>query len=52
MHFALLAILPKGSVKDEGVFLIALVFLIVFVGFAVLLRYRRNKQDHLEGQYG
>jgi hypothetical protein len=37
-----LSILPKGSVRNEGVFLTLIFILIVFIGLAVYLR-RKNR---------
>jgi LPXTG-motif cell wall-anchored protein len=39
-----LAILPEGSVRDEGTFLILAVGLAVLIGIAMYLRHKRNKQ--------
>ncbi len=39
-----LAILPEGSVKNEGVFFVLLALLAALVGFAMYLRHKRNKE--------
>jgi hypothetical protein len=39
-----LAILPEGSVRDEGTFLVLVTILAVLVGVAMYLRHKRNKQ--------
>ena len=41
---ATLAILPAGSVKDEGTFLVLVTMLAALVGVAMYLRHKRNKQ--------
>ncbi|HKU49155.1 MAG TPA: hypothetical protein VJP79_04335 [Nitrososphaera sp.] len=37
-----LALLPEGSVRDEGSFLVLLVLLAGFIGAAIYLRLRRK----------
>ena len=39
-----LAILPEGSVRNEGVFLILVAGLAILVSIAIYLRYKRNKE--------
>ncbi|HEX9677268.1 hypothetical protein [Nitrososphaera sp.] len=39
-----LVILPEGSVKNEGVFLLLVAGLAVLFGIAMYLRHKRNKQ--------
>ncbi|MEO9294623.1 MAG: hypothetical protein ABI347_03385 [Nitrososphaera sp.] len=39
-----MAILPEGSVRDEGTFLVLVTILAVLVGVAMYLRHKRNKQ--------
>lgn len=39
-----MAILPEGSVRDEGTFLVLVTILAVLVGIAMYLRHKRNKQ--------
>jgi membrane protein implicated in regulation of membrane protease activity len=41
---AVLAVLPEGSVKNEGVFFVLLALLAALVGFAMYLRHKRNKE--------
>lgn len=38
------AILPEGSVRDEGTFLVLVTILAALVGAAMYLRYRRNRE--------
>ncbi|HEY7734876.1 MAG TPA: hypothetical protein VIB07_08800 [Nitrososphaera sp.] len=40
-----LAILPEGSVKDEGTFLMLVILLGAFVGVAVYLRIRNRGKE-------
>jgi len=40
-----LLILPKGTVKNEGIFFAMLIVLIVLIAIAVFLRKRRGKED-------
>ncbi len=39
------AILPEGSVRDEGAFLMLVVLLAAFIGAALYLRLRRTRQE-------
>jgi membrane protein implicated in regulation of membrane protease activity len=41
---AVLALLPEGSVRNEGVFFVLLVLLAALIGFAMYLRHKRNKE--------
>jgi membrane protein implicated in regulation of membrane protease activity len=41
---AVFALLPEGSVKNEGVFFVLLALLAALVGFAMYLRHKRNKE--------
>jgi LPXTG-motif cell wall-anchored protein len=41
----MLGILPEGSVRDEGGFLLLLAGLVVLVGAAIYLRIRRKEED-------
>jgi LPXTG-motif cell wall-anchored protein len=38
------AILPEGSVRDEGVFFTMLIILGALVGLAIYMRYKRRKE--------
>ena len=40
-----LLILPKGTVKNEGIFFAMLVILITLIAIAVILRKRRGKEE-------
>lgn len=45
-----LAILPEGSVRDEGSFFLLLAGLAVLVGAAIYLRIRRKREDEKSPQ--
>jgi len=40
-----LAILPEGSVRDEGTFLMLAIILAAFVGVAIFLRIRNRAKE-------
>ena len=40
-----LMILPKGTVKNEGIFFLMLTVLIVLIIIAIVLRKRRREED-------
>lgn len=46
----MLGILPEGSVRDEGAFLLLLAGLVVLVGAAIYLRIRRKREDNKSPQ--
>ncbi len=46
----LLAILPEGSVRDEGSFFLLLAGLVVLVSAAIYLRIRRKRDDETSPQ--
>ena len=48
LAYAILAILPAGSVKDEGVFFVLVGLLAALIGVAMYLRHKRNKQPDYE----
>jgi LPXTG-motif cell wall-anchored protein len=46
---SVLAILPEGSVRDEGSFLLLLAGLAALVGAAIYLRMRRKREEEKTG---
>jgi LPXTG-motif cell wall-anchored protein len=47
--FAILQILPEGSVRDETTFLVLLAGLAALVGAAIYLRIRRKREEENQG---
>ncbi len=47
-HSAILALLPEGTFRDEGTFLLLIVLLGAFVGAAVYLRIKRRREGMKE----
>jgi Zn-dependent protease with chaperone function len=44
IFWLIFAILPKGTVKDEGTFFILVSILLALIAAAYLMRWRRNRE--------